>query len=110
MLNVLYVNNKRNQSGVIKGSAISRSYLFDCIGYKGQLYEGGTRVPGFVHSPLLAHRGYTSDALVHITDWFPTLLRVAGIAKDQVNALAPSMDGIDQHSVFFTQNKERAVR
>ena len=74
------------------------------------MFEGGTRVPGFIHSSLLPRKGYISTDLIHITDWFPTLLRIAGIAKDQVNALAPSMDGIDQHSGFFTQNKERAVR
>ena len=83
---------------------------FTYKGAKGQVFEGGTRVPGFIHSSLLPLNGYISTDLIHITDWFPTLLRIAGIAKDQVTALAPSMDGIDQHSVFFAQNKEQAVR
>ena len=74
------------------------------------MFEGGTRVPGFIHSSLLPRKGYISTDLIHITDWFPTLLRIAGITKDQVNALAPSMDGIDQHSAFFTQNKDQALR
>ena len=27
-------------------------------GWKGQIYEGGTRVPAFIHSPLLQKTGY----------------------------------------------------
>ncbi|XP_037071604.1 arylsulfatase J-like isoform X5 [Pollicipes pollicipes] len=47
-------------------------------GTKGTLWEGGTRTPAFVHSPLLAASNYSNYRLVHITDWLPTLLRVAG--------------------------------
>ena len=34
---------------------------FPLKGYKGTIYEGGTKVPAFVHSPLIQHRGYRSD-------------------------------------------------
>ena len=45
-------------------------------GMKFQVYEGGTRVPAFVHSPLLPARraGTKFGALFHITDWTRTLV------------------------------------
>lgn len=59
-------------------------------GGKGTYYEGGTRVPAFIHSPLLKEKGFTFDGLMHAADWVPTLLAVAGQAiPDQ------DMDGIN---------------
>ena len=47
-------------------------------GQKSMLYEGGIRVPGFVHSPnFVKNPGRVHDKLVHITDWVPTILRLA---------------------------------
>ena len=64
------------------------------------MFEGGTRVPGFIHSPLLKKSGYISHALTHVTDWFPTLLRVAGASQKEVSEL--DLDGIDQYDTFFS--------
>lgn len=49
-------------------------------GRKSMIFEGGVRVPGFVHSPLLPMdvRGTVSQELFHVTDWLPTLAEVAG--------------------------------
>lgn len=50
-------------------------------GKKGSVYEGGVRVPAFVHGPPLSkhlntrsRKGVTSLALSHITDMFTTIL------------------------------------
>ena len=71
----------------------------DLIGFKSTIYEGGTRVPGFIHSPLLYKSGYVSAAMVHVTDWFPTILRLAGAPEADVKEL--DIDGIDQYETFF---------
>ena len=49
-------------------------------GWKAQLYEGGMRVPGFVHSPLLpkAAQGTVSEKIFHVSDWLPTLIKRCG--------------------------------
>ena len=70
------------------------------LGYKGTLYEGGNRVPGFIHSPLLHKSRYVSHALMHVTDWYPTILRIGGMTKTGVQEL--EIDGIDQYDTFFS--------
>jgi arylsulfatase A-like enzyme len=46
-------------------------------GQKGDLYEGGTRVPTIVHWPARVKPGKV-DTPVQITDWMPTLTALAG--------------------------------
>ena len=47
-------------------------------GMKHLLWEGGTRGAAFLWSPLLKQSGYISNHMMHVTDWMPTLLHVAG--------------------------------
>ncbi|MBN2507878.1 MAG: arylsulfatase [Verrucomicrobia bacterium] len=45
---------------------------------KGTLYEGGVRVCAFAHWPGRIPAGVTVRHPMHIVDWFPTLVRLAG--------------------------------
>ena len=77
-------NGARNFPGVPPPNAPLR-------GGKGELYEGGTRVPG-----LVAGRGRGRySGLFHMVDWAPTLLALAGALPPQ------GMDGLDQSTALW---------
>ena len=48
-------------------------------GTKETMYEGGIHGGSFLHSPLLNTTGYKYRGLLHVTDWVPTLLGLAGM-------------------------------
>ena len=66
-------------------------------GGKSTLFEGGSRVEAFVYSNLLdsGRRGSEHSGLFHVSDWFPTIVDMAGI-EDYESALA--LDGYSQYS------------
>ncbi|XP_045123836.1 arylsulfatase B-like [Portunus trituberculatus] len=63
-------------------------------GNKTTLWEGGTRGAAFVHSPLLPNPGTSNPALIHVTDWFPTLVQMAGGVPPE------GIHGVDQWSAI----------
>ncbi len=50
-------------------------------GVKGQLYEGGIRIPAGAMWAGRIRPGQVSDTRLLLMDWFPTLLRAAGISQ-----------------------------
>ena len=68
-------------------------------GTKGSLLEGGTKVDAFVYGPKLlsssALSGSQFNGLFHVTDWFPTMLAMAGI-DDHVPRSGFELDGVNQ--------------
>lgn len=59
-------------------------------GRKTDVWEGGIHVPGFIHWPgQLRPREVTEP--VHLVDWYPTLLSLAGIEP----TAPPAWDGLD---------------
>jgi len=78
-------------------------------GGKGQVFEGGIRMPGAVVWPNMVQRGVSSDTMVSTIDIFPTALAAAGIklgsnysidGKDMTPILL-SKTNSSQHEVFF---------
>src|SRR5690242_18935812 len=57
----------------------TQQYTAPLNGSKGQLYEGGIRVPLVVSWPGLKKQGSKCDTPVMTVDWYPTLLELAGL-------------------------------
>jgi len=60
-------------------------------GGKGGIYEGGVRVAAFATWPGKIPAGATIDEPMHIVDWYPTLLKLAGAPTAQKH----TPDGLD---------------
>jgi hypothetical protein len=80
-------------------------------GTKGSLFEGGVRVDAFVYSKLLpVNPGETVDGriytgLMHVSDWFPTIMAMAII--DYEPPEGKELDGYNQLTAFVTNNSPR---
>ena len=66
-------------------------------GAKGSVYEGGTRVAACMSWPGRVKAGSRLNQPVHLTDWYPTLIGLAGGKVDQPLPI----DGRDQRACLF---------
>jgi len=74
-------------------------------GTKGSLFEGGVRVDSFIYSPLLPLdvQGTNYAGLMHISDWFPTILELTQtefIPEDDF-----MLDGVSHVSAWMGSDK-----
>ena len=78
-------------------------------GHKGNLFEGGLRVPSVVSWPAGLPKGEVRDQLVTGMDWFPTIMELTGTeiaadhiidGKSMVNVLLDE-DAGSQHDSFY---------
>jgi len=77
-------------------SGVGSSYPFK--GQKGSGWNGGVKATAFVHSKLLSTsvRGTSYTGLMHVTDWYPTLMHVAtGGSWGGQTLSGLALDGVD---------------
>jgi len=72
------------------GSPGSGACNWPLRGEKKALFEGGIKANGFVASPLIQTPGTVNNGLMHVSDWFPTFIGLAG-----VDASEYELDGFD---------------
>jgi len=93
-----------DNGGMSEGLGYAGGSNYPLRGRKGDVLEGGTRVPGFVYN---FGRTGTSDGFIHITDWLPTLVK--GVAGGSEADLPADMDGLNQIELL-TQPEGQSVR
>ena len=94
------------------------SYMWPFIGEKGDLYEGGLRVPAIVRWPARLPAGAVCDQTAMSMDWMPTLLGAVGCplpadasdGLDLMPSLADATSPPVDRTLFWRTREHRAVR
>jgi len=89
--NTLFVVSSDNGAPINEGAS-----NFPLRGSKATLWEGGIKATAWVTGGALPEhrRGRSMDALMHISDWFPSLCSLAGVDYE-AEGIQP-LDGVDQ--------------
>ncbi len=72
-------------------------------GTKNTTYEGGVRVPCLIRWPGHTKPGSSNNAMMHVTDFFATLITLAGGSLNQPRKL----DSIDMSGVLFADEEPK---
>jgi len=78
------------------GGVISYASNYPLRGAKSTNFEGGIRVPSFISGGLLPNKlkGKTYDGLVHVTDFYATVMDYAGVDHDDLYLDGESLRGL----------------
>lgn len=96
-----------SDNGAPSGEAHSHRFFQSTAqfrGYKGQLYEGGIRVPAFVKWPGKIRQGLISDVPWAFCDIFPTLMSAVGLTAPK------GLDGRNLMPLFLGSEKQSPNR
>lgn len=82
---------------------------FNCglNGAKMHVYEGGIRVPAILRWPAGLQKGRIISDMVHFTDWYPTLLAMAGVDVPADNL---PLDGVNVLPVLRGERGKTCTR
>ena len=92
---VLFTSDNGPYLGEVLGVSLDR-FNYGWRGAKHYVFEGGIRVPAIVRWPGRVPAGRLESAMVHFTDWLPTLAAAVGIELPE----GPPLDGRDVGGVI----------
>jgi len=98
---VLFTSDNGPYLGEVLGVSLDR-FNYGWRGAKHYVFEGGIRVPAIVRWPGHVPAGRLDSAMVHFTDWLPTLAAAAGIALPE----GPPLDGTDVGAVIRGESSD----
>ena len=92
-----------NGAALVPGDQVGCNFPYR--GKKSTLLEGGTLSPTLVISTRHEFKKNTNSGLIHIVDWFPTILSMA-----KANYNGTHLDGVDQTKMIFEEKVWRRKR
>ena len=103
--NTILVLTSDNGGTYEHGMPVPGSSNYPLRGHKYSWFEGGVRTVTVVNSPLLpaSVQGTTNNALMHISDWWPTFAALAGLSTqdDTCKGSCVPIDGTNVWSVIM---------
>jgi len=88
--NTIFIFSSDNGAPTQSRGKVGSNYPYR--GQKATVWEGGTKVAGLVSGPKAPTHRAVYKGLMHMSDWYPTILRAAGIQKPR----GLTLDGFDQ--------------
>merc|ERR1712173_34870 len=92
---IIFSSDNGGQNGLYSNDVPPWASNYPLRGTKSSAWEGGTRVPGLVHSPQQTVTAVRTNEMLHISDWFPTIVEMAGGCPDS------SLDGVNQADLIL---------